>query len=344
SECDDGNPCNGLESCDGNRCELLSGPMDGLACSRGGDDGVCRSGICVAEGCGNGIVDDGEDCDDENTVEGDGCEADCTFSCVADVDCGDGDECTVGESCDTDAHRCIPGAPLACDDADPCTEDLCEALSGCVHPLIDDDGDGHAPSTLGECGTDCDDDNASVFAGAEELCDDIDNNCDGTADETTVTWYVDCDGDGFAADTAGAVTDCVPPPVVDCEWTSTRPASATTTDCYDGNADVFPGQERYFSTAHTRLGGSRSFDYNCDGDEERRYDCVQPGQMCSRFLGCRTGILGFSPATAHCFQSSAATGRTGPTPECGASGRVTTCISGLDSCTERSSVGSQACR
>ncbi|MEM9074071.1 MAG: hypothetical protein AAGE52_36605, partial [Myxococcota bacterium] len=175
SECDDGNPCNGLESCDGNRCELLSGPMDGLACSRGGDDGVCRSGICVAEGCGNGIVDDGEDCDDENAVAGDGCEADCTFSCVADVDCGDGDECTVGESCDTEAHRCVPGAPLACDDDDPCTEDLCEALSGCIHPLIDDDGDGHAPSTLGECGTDCDDDNASVFAGAEELCDDIDN-------------------------------------------------------------------------------------------------------------------------------------------------------------------------
>ncbi len=38
-------------------------------------------------------------------------------------------------------------------------------------------------------------------------------------------------------------------------------------DCYDDNADVFPGQTAYFGTHR----GDGSFDYNCDGSDEKRY-------------------------------------------------------------------------
>jgi cysteine-rich repeat protein len=31
--------------------------------------------------CGNGSVEGGEDCDDGNDVDGDGCDSDCTWSC-----------------------------------------------------------------------------------------------------------------------------------------------------------------------------------------------------------------------------------------------------------------------
>lgn len=48
--------------------------------------------------CGNGSVDDGEECDDANAAEDDGCRSDCRFSCHADRDCEDGDPCTI-EAC-----------------------------------------------------------------------------------------------------------------------------------------------------------------------------------------------------------------------------------------------------
>ena len=58
----------------------------------------------------------------------------------------------------------------------------------------DADGDGFTD-------TDCDDSDASVYPGATETCDGVDNNCNGTIDEASavdaLTWYEDADGDGY---------------------------------------------------------------------------------------------------------------------------------------------------
>jgi len=46
-------------------------------CQYGDTDGVCRSDVCTVFRCGDGIRDPGEQCDDGNTVSGDGCSGDC---------------------------------------------------------------------------------------------------------------------------------------------------------------------------------------------------------------------------------------------------------------------------
>ena len=63
-----------------------------------------------------------------------------------------------------------------------------EAVSACVAP------EGYASGTA-----DCDDDNADAWPGADEACDEVDNDCDGEVDEglpTDIDYWVDADGDG----------------------------------------------------------------------------------------------------------------------------------------------------
>ncbi|MBK7578864.1 MAG: putative metal-binding motif-containing protein [Myxococcales bacterium] len=82
---------------------------------------------------------------------------------------------------------CKPPTP-PCDDQNPCTTDVCNAGTGqCQHTAnvtpVDQDKDGHFSIACGSGADDCDDKNPSVYAGAPELCDQIDNNCNAYVDE-----------------------------------------------------------------------------------------------------------------------------------------------------------------
>ena len=72
-------------------------------------------------------------------------------------------------------------------------------------PPVDADGDGVFSVD------DCDDNDAAVYPGADEVCDDKDNDCDGTVDGPdsvdAVVQYADADADGFG-DAAVLATDC----------------------------------------------------------------------------------------------------------------------------------------
>ncbi|MCB9683191.1 MAG: VCBS repeat-containing protein [Alphaproteobacteria bacterium] len=112
----------------------------------------------------------------------------------------------------------------------------------------DFDGDGHGDPTFSEIGCvgdggtpsrpadDCDDEDATVYTDAPELCDGKDNDCDTEVDEDPVdgtTFYADLDGDGFGNAYGGfGVRDA-------CE----APAQYVTdvTDCDDGRDWVHPG-------------------------------------------------------------------------------------------------------
>jgi len=77
SETDGGDETSEVEDC----------PTGALDCPCASDD-MCEEGLVCAEGtcvvlttdCGNGTVDQGEDCDDGNLTDADGCNADCSAS------------------------------------------------------------------------------------------------------------------------------------------------------------------------------------------------------------------------------------------------------------------------
>lgn len=281
-QCDDTQMCNGVETCDPELHYCVEGEWvdDQTEC---GDTLICHNGGCVPEGCGNGAVEAGEECDDNNLDAGDGCEADCTFTCVEDAQCDDASVCTGTETCDPELHVCLPGENLECVPPDDCTSSACDAVSGCYYPLIDGDGDGQASSAY-ECGTDCDDEDNTVYSGAAELCDDKDNNCNDSTDETAPTWYPDCDGDGFAPNNAAGTQQCNAPdqPPAECAgrglvgaWTATAPASGNA-DCWDDSASVHPMNSTENGSAWSQYSiegrpVSVDYDYNCDDEEEPLY-------------------------------------------------------------------------
>ena len=94
----------------------------------------------------------------------------------------------------------------------------------------DADGDGV------DLSVDCDDNNAAVSPDAVEICDGIDNDCDGAIDDADSdfqggsTYYADVDLDGYG-DASVAVDACDLP----------AGYSDNLDDCDDGNPAIYPG-------------------------------------------------------------------------------------------------------
>ncbi|MDP2309080.1 MAG: FG-GAP-like repeat-containing protein [Pseudomonadota bacterium] len=94
---------------------------------------------------------------------------------------------------------------------------------------VDGDGDGYfVPS-------DCDDADAAISPGATEVCNAIDDDCDGTTDvgaSDATTWYADGDADGYT-DADNSVLGCTAP--------AGYSAASAAPDCDDADPTVSPG-------------------------------------------------------------------------------------------------------
>ncbi len=116
---------------------------------------------------------------------------------------GDEDSLQVGQ-CRSGTSTCAAGAFGACEGqvlpgVEACGGGVDEDCDGAIDEGCDEDGDGVTVDA-----GDCDDDNPDRFPGNPEVCDDIDNDCDGIADGIREACYDGPDGtDGVAACQAG---------------------------------------------------------------------------------------------------------------------------------------------
>ena len=160
----------------------------------------------------------------------------------AEIDDRDGDGWSADEDCNDNNPDVHPEAEELCNHInDDCDDEVDEGVTSQWWPDADGDGFGQvnttpveaceAPSGYATNADDCDDRNATVNPDATELCNQIDDDCDGEADGGVNTiWYADADGDGFG-DPSVPTDSCEPP----------AGTVADDTDCDDTDATVYPG-------------------------------------------------------------------------------------------------------
>ncbi|MFT4975201.1 MAG: hypothetical protein ACI8S6_001088, partial [Myxococcota bacterium] len=156
---------------------------------------------------------------------------------------GDSDGFAVADGdCDDNDASISPAAIELCDGTDNnCDGQIDEGVTQVFYTDADGDGFGNPNLPVESCTqqvgmvivpTDCNDTDATAFPGGREVCDGVDNDCNGSTDEgTTQTWYVDYDGDGYGDD--GRIEErCEEPGAI---------YVLTGGDCDDLDAAFYPG-------------------------------------------------------------------------------------------------------
>lgn len=126
--------------------------------------------------------------------------------------------------------------------------------------------------------TDCNDGNAAINPGATEVCNGLDDDCDGTTDEgcAVLTFYADADGDSYGNPSSFITTTNPVPP---------SGYVSDNTDCNDGNAGVNPAATEICNNIDDNCNGStdEGFDLDndgftsCNGDCDDNNNAVYPG-------------------------------------------------------------------
>ena len=327
ADCDDGDAlvspaeaevCDGVDNdCDGTVDEADATDASDWYADTDADgygDASSSSRGCSAP---SGTVADDTDCDDADatvhpsaTELCDGQDNDCDgalpaseqdsdgdgyVTCAVDAGGWDGSTSLVGDDCDDTDATVHPSATELCDGQD---NDCDGALTATEQ---DDDGDGHVECTVDAggwdgstalAGDDCDDVDATVYPGAPELCDRLDNDCDsvipldeqdGDGDGMTA-----CEGDCDPADSGrylgaeevpydGIDQDCDGADLCDVDGDTWDALECDGEDCDDAEAETYPGAvDDWYDGVDSDCADDSDYDADQDGFDSETYggeDC-----------------------------------------------------------------------
>jgi len=263
------------------------------------DNADCNDGVrCTLDRCADGfcehrpmpeLCEGGETCIAEL-----GCIPEPPSSCDSDEDCTRGMDCLGEWSCQPE-FGCQFVAPPECSDDDPCTIDTCDEAMGCVHTPRDRDGDGHGDASCG--GDDCDDGDEGVSPSAVEVCDEDDEDCDGTVDEGCCRRGVACTTECGTTGTTSCVDgeSCEPPEETCNEVDDDCDDEVDEGCCEEGGACVTECGSEGTRTCDPEgcappAEACDGADDDCDGEVDETFTCV-PGSSESCTTTCGSTSL-----------------------------------------------------
>ena len=242
------------------------------------------------ESC-NGMDDDCDGAIDEEVMsqfyadldqDGYGAIENSIYACVA-----PGGYVSNAEDCDDDDPTVHPGAAEVCNESDDdCDGLIDEEVMNTLYEDADGDGYGNPAHVIQDCGRvegyvenalDCDDQNNQIHPGASEVCNELDDNCNGLVDEgVQLPFYADTDGDGFG-DPLLLVYACTVPVGF----------ASNADDCNDSDATIYPGAPEVCNGTDDNCNGQtdESFDQDgdgfslCDGDCNDLNPSIYPGAL-----------------------------------------------------------------
>ena len=348
---DEDEVCNGIDdNCDG---VVDTDAIDQSTYYADSDEDGYGDAASTLEACEEpeGYTTDSDDCDDSDgalnldDLDGDG------FS-TCDDDCDD--SVLTGAASNPDEDEVCDDLDNDCDDS--VDEDATDALT--FYADGDEDGEGDAASTLEACSTpegyvanstdcddsdaalntadsdadgfstcddDCDDATGTTYPGADETCNDTDDDCDVSVDEDPIDpgeYYADSDEDGYG-DPGSTIDACEAPDGY----------TDDSDDCDDSDGAVNPdADEIWYDGTDQDCAGDDDYDQDGDGD----YPISEGGEDCddtdpTRYGGedCRPDADCTHPSTAT-VDASVPTGIVDVVFDDECNAYLTTIISGLD--------------